>query len=218
MAIKFFDCKGFGQIEPNQVWFTRAGMVEAQCALDDTKFASHFPMTKAEADAGKIYGEVGAFLMVDKAKHTATVPTTALNAKGLNMGINYSTEKIYNQFTPGRRNFCMICGEFLPRIGYVEPGMRFTTNTVAWDTEDTATFTTSNPNFDSDIMYNDVKAALEKGSEVYAYVVDGSDGKLVLGAKVANALGNVYTHVVKAYTNADGTKSFMFEVINKPNA
>ena len=25
MAIKFFDCKGFGQIEPNQVWFTRAG-------------------------------------------------------------------------------------------------------------------------------------------------------------------------------------------------
>jgi hypothetical protein len=42
MAIKFFDCHGFGQIEPNQVWFTRAGMIEAQCALDPEKFASHF--------------------------------------------------------------------------------------------------------------------------------------------------------------------------------
>ena len=54
MAIKFFDCKGFGQIEPNQVWFTRAGMVEAQCALDSKKFASKFPMTPEEAKANKI--------------------------------------------------------------------------------------------------------------------------------------------------------------------
>ena len=80
MAIKFFDCKGFGQLEPNQVWFTRAGMIEAQCALDDKKFASNFPMTPAQAADGKIYGEVGAFLTVDKANHIATVPTKALNA------------------------------------------------------------------------------------------------------------------------------------------
>lgn len=218
MAIKYFDCKGFGQLEPNQVWFTRAGMVEAQCALDPEKFASHFPMTKAEADTNKIYGEVGAFLIVDKAKHTATIPTKALSDKGYPMGINYSSEKIYNQMTPGRRNYCMICGEFLPRIGFVEPGMRFTTNTVAWDTTASTIFTTDNANDDSDIMYSDVKKALETGTDVYAYVVDGSDGKLVIGAKVASAIGNVYTRVVKAYTNADGTKSFMFEVINKPTA
>jgi len=27
----------------------------------------------------------------------------------------------------------MIAGEYLPRIGYTEPGMRICTNTVMWD-------------------------------------------------------------------------------------
>lgn len=209
MAIKFFDCKGYGQIEPNQVWFTRAGMVEAQCALDPEKFASHFPMTAEEAEAEKIYGENGAFLMVDKANKLATIPTKELSNKGFPMGINYSTEKIYNQFTPGRRNFCMICGEYYPRIGYTDVGMRITTNAVAWDT----TKYTQNT---SKEFYDAVKKDLADGTDVYAYVVEGSDGKLVIGASVDAALGNVYAQVVKAYTNADGTLAFMFQFINKP--
>jgi hypothetical protein len=211
MAIKFFDCKGYGQIEPNQVWFTRAGMVEAQCALDPEKFASNFPMTEKEATDGKIYGENGAFLMVDKANGIATVPTKDLSNDGLPMGINYSTERIYNQFTPGRRNFCMICGEYYPRIGFVEPGMRITTNAVAWDT---TAFTQET----SKEFYDEVKKRLSEKTDVYAYVVNGSNGKLTIGAKVADAIGNVYAKVVKAYTNADGTLSFMFQFINKPVA
>lgn len=211
MAIKFFDCKGYGQIEPNQVWFTRAGMVEAQCALDPEKFASNFPMTEKEATDGKIYGENGAFLMVDKANGIATVPTKELSDDGLPMGINYSTERIYNQFTPGRRNFCMICGEYYPRIGFVEPGMRITTNAVAWDT---TAFTQET----SKEFYDEVKKRLSEKTDVYAYVVNGSNGKLTIGAKVADAIGNVYAKVVKAYTNADGTLSFMFQFINKPVA
>lgn len=211
MAIKFFDCKGYGQIEPNQVWFTRAGMVEAQCALDPEKFASNFPMTEKEATDGKIYGENGAFLMVDKANGIATVPTKDLGDDGLPMGINYSTERIYNQFTPGRRNFCMICGEYYPRIGFVEPGMRITTNAVAWDT---TAFTQAT----SKEFYDEVKKRLSEKTDVYAYVVNGSNGKLTIGAKVADAIGNVYAKVVKAYTNADGTLSFMFQFINKPVA
>lgn len=211
MAIKFFDCKGFGQIEPNQVWFTRAGMSESQCALDPEKFAAHFPMNATEATDGKIYGEVGAFLTIDKAAGIATIPTKELNDKGYPMGINYSSEKIYNQYTPGRRNFCMICGEFLPRVGFVEPGMRITTNAVAWD--DTV-YTQE----DSAEFYTAVKDAIAAGTDVYAYVVEGSNGKLTVGATAENALGNVYAKVVKAYTNADGTKSFMFQFINKPVA
>lgn len=211
MAIKFFDCKGYGQIEPNQVWFTRAGMSESQCALDAKKFASHFPMTAEEAKKDLIYGENGAFLMVDKANHIATIPTKALSDKGFPMGINYSTEKIYNQFTPGRRNFCMICGEYYPRIGYVEPGMRITTNAVAWDT---TTYTQET----SKEFYDAVKQKIANKEDVYAYVTEGSNGKLVIGADVANALGNVYAQVVKAYTNADGTLAFMFQFINKPVA
>ena len=211
MAIKFFDCKGYGQIEPNQVWFTRAGMVEAQCALDPEKFASNFPMTEKEATDGKIYGENGAFLMVDKANGIATVPTKDLSDDGLPMGINYSTERIYNQFTPCRRNFCIICGEYYPRIGFVEPGMRITTNAVAWDT---TAFTQET----SKEFYDEVKKRLSEKTDVYAYVVNGSNGKLTIGAKVADAIGNVYAKVVKAYTNADGTLSFMFQFINKPVA
>ena len=211
MAIKFFDCKGYGQIEPNQVWFTRAGMVEAQCALDPEKFASNFPMTEKDVTDGKIYGENGAFLMVDKANGIATVPTKDLSDDGLPMGINYSTERIYNQFTPGRRNFCMICGEYYPRIGFVEPGMRITTNAVAWDT---TAFTQET----SKEFYDEVKKRLSEKTDVYAYVVNGSNGKLTIGAKVADAIGNVYAKVVKAYTNADGTLSFMFQFINKPVA
>lgn len=211
MAIKFFDCKGYGQIEPNQVWFTRSGMVEAQCELDPEKFASHFPMTSEEATNGLIYGENGSFLMVDKVNRIATVPNKEMSDNGYPMGINYSTERIYNQFTPGRRNFCMIHGEFLPRIGYVEPGMRITTNSVAWD--DTV-FTQDN----SKDFYDTVKTQLATpdADPIYAVVTEGSNGKLVIGATPDTALGNVYAQVVKAYTNADGTRSFMFQFINKP--
>jgi len=213
MAIKFFDCKGYGQIEPNQVWFTRAGMVEAQCALDPEKFAAHFPMTDEEAEAEKLYAENGAFLMVDKANKLVTVPNKTMSDAGFPMGINYSTERIYNQFTPGRRNFCMICGEYLPRIGYVEPGMRITTNAVAWDTGKFAQETSKE-------FYDEVKTQLatEGSDPIYAYVTADSKGKLVIGASVGDALGNVYAQVVKAYTNADGTLSFMFQFVNKPTA
>lgn len=216
MAVQFFDCKGFGQIEPNQVWFTRAGMIEAQCELDDKKFASHFPMTKEEAEKQMIYAEDGMFLMVDKPAKKLYVPTEEMSKKGYPMGINYSTEKIYNQFTPGRRNFCMIAGEFLPRIGYVEPGMRITTNCVAWDAADAKT--KSGKVVSSDEMYNAVKELLASNEEpIYAVVTKDSQGRLQLGADPKKALGNVYAQVVKAYTNADGTKSFMFQFINKPS-
>lgn len=212
-----FDCKGFGQIEPNQVWFNRAGMSESQCFLDTNDFASDFPMTAAQFNAGKIYAEVGAFLMIDKVNRLAKIPTQAMSDKGYKMGINYSTEKIYNQFTPGRRNYCMIAGEYLPRIGFIEPGMRITTNAVAWAKEYFTPVTTS-PLDESAQLYQKVKTDLKDptADPIYAYVTEGSDGKLVIGESVNNALGNVYAQVVKAYTNADGTLSFKFMFIDKP--
>lgn len=221
MAIRRFDCKGYGQIEPSQVWFTRAGMSESQCFLDEEVFASNFPMTPAEIDAGKIVAENGAFLMIDKANKTATVPTKAGTDKGFKIGINYSTERIYNQFTPGRRNFCMIAGEFLPRIGFVEPGMRICTNAVCWD-DTVYTVDTTSTDSPSVQMYKKVKADLAAGNPVYAFVVDDSEndvkanGKLVIGASVKDAIGEVYAQVVECYTNADTTLSFKIMFINKP--
>lgn len=209
MAIKFFDCKGYGQIEPNQVSFTRDGRIEAQCELDPAVFASHFPMTAEEAEAGMIYGENGSFYIVDKANKIVTVPTKELSDKGFPMGICYSSEMIHNQFTPGRKNYCMIHGEYLPRLGYTEVGERFTLNGVAWD--DTAYSVAT-----SKELYDAVKANLAAGTAVYAYVVEGSNGKLVIGAKVTDALCEVYAQVVKCYTNADGSLAFMFQMVRKP--
>jgi hypothetical protein len=202
-------------------------MVEAQCFLDEDKFAANFPMTPAEADDGKIYAENGAFLMVDKPSKTATLPNKDMSDKGYPMGINYSTEKIYNQFTPGRRNFAMIAGEYLPRIGYVEPGMRICTNSVCWDDTVFPVDATSNDS-PSVQMYKAVKAQLAdpEGDPVYAFVIDDSElganekthGKLVIGANVADAIGNVYAQITECYTNADTTLSFKIQFINKPEA
>lgn len=229
MAIHEFDCKGFGQIEPSQVWFNRAGMVEAQCELDPTVFASSFPITPAEA-ATKIVAENGAFLVADKVKKIATVPTKALSDAGWVAGINYSTEKIYNQFTPGRRNFCMVAGEYLPRIGFVEPGMRICTNSVMWD--DTAAFiaasgVTITDAADSKEFYDAVKAylaAYNAGTQtapIYAVLLDETDlgglknkGKLVIGGDTTKAICGIKAIVTEAYTNADTTLSFKLKFVN----
>lgn len=215
MALHEFDCKGYGQIEPSQVWFNRAGMVEAQCELNPNQFASHFPVLPTEAAAGKIVAENGAFLMCDKERKLACIPSKKLADFGYVAGINYSTEKIYNQFTPGRRNFCMVAGEYLPRIGFTEPGMRICTNSIVWD--DQADFmkapyvAAGGDITDSKVMYDAVKAyiaAIRKAEDnvdddndvrpaldpIYAVLYDTADygdlvnrGKLVFTTK-ANAI------------------------------
>ena len=245
MALHEFDCKGYGQIEPSQVWFTRAGMVAAQCELDPTQFASHFPVLPSEATDGKIVAENGAFLMCDKERKLARIPSKKLADWGYVAGINYSTEKIYNQFTPGRRNFCMVAGEYLPRIGFVEPGMRICTNSVCWDdamTKNTSFWpqgATADNKADSKYFYDCVKAYLatirdaQSGrtdaqtdpAPLYAVLLDNADyngesivnrGKLVIGADPADAIGGVYAIVTEAYTNADTTLSFKLKFVNKP--
>lgn len=234
----------YGQIEPNQVWFNRAGMVEAQCFLDPEYFSDVKvgPLTKyVAADPGdpsatppvpategvKIVAQNGAFLMVDKANKNLVVPNTDDSELGFPMGINYSSEQLYDERTPGRRNFCLTTKDWLPRIGYVEVGMRINTNTVQWDTTtnitDTATgatlnltsYTTTSDSYD---VYQALKTYFDAGAKtpVYACVVDGSDGELVIGADPDDALGNVYAQLVKVWDNADRTCSFMFQIINEP--
>ena len=195
----------YGQIEPNQVWFDRAGMVEAQSRLDPREFSDSqvAPLTTYVAAAGttpatKIVAQNGAFLQVDKHNYLAQVPTQAGKDAGLRVGINYSSEKLYNQFAPQRRNFFLTTNDWLPRIGYVEAGMRITTNTVQWSTEaavrgavdydgeaapavDFATFTTATPDNSYDVWLQ-VKNYLHVNPRTpfYAAVIDGSDGEFVL--------------------------------------
>jgi hypothetical protein len=230
-----FDRQGFGQFEPNQVWFTRNGAIEAQCKLDPKVFTSDIKTMGCACNAsdGKIYGEVGQFLAVDKAPLTglgngngiATVPTATTDEKGLPVGVNYSTEKIYNQFTPGRRNYYMTANDFNPRIGFLSVGERFTTNTVLINEQATSFKAVKTADVDGDVVaasratWANIRDALKEGNVIYAILTTDSEGQLVVGATVdanTQAIGGIYTRVVKAYTNADGTLSFMFQVINKP--
>jgi hypothetical protein len=85
----------------------------------------------------------------------------------------------------------MITGEFLPRIGYMDPGMRICTNTVAWD----ETYFEADAEEDdtpSVQLWKKVQEDIAAGTAVYAYVTNESNGKLVIGAPVADAIGNVY--------------------------
>ena len=97
--------------------------------------------------------------------------------------------------------------------------MRICTNTVAYD--DTKypadPQSTASP---SRQMYEQVKTALATtpATPIYAVVTDDSQGRLVIGADVDDAIGNVYGQVVEAYYNADNTLSFKIMFINKPEA
>lgn len=229
----------YGQIEPNQVWFDRAGMVEAQSRLDPREFsnAQVAPLTPfvretapGAGDATKIVAQNGAFLMVDKHNYLAQVPTKAGKTAGLRVGINYSSEKLYNQFAPQRRNFFLTTEDWLPRIGYVEAGMRITTNTVQWDTTaaisdavafngqaapaiDFSTFTKTANSYD---MWLQIKNYLHANPNkpLYAAVRDGSDGEFVIGITPNEDEDIILAQVVAAYDNADKTCSFMFQIID----
>ena len=174
--------------------------------------------------------------MIDKANYLAQIPTQAGKDAGQRIGINYSSEKLYNQFAPQRRNFFLTTQDWLPRIGYVEAGMRITTNTVQWDGDAAITgaiargtdqavvnpidFTQFTATADSYDMWLQVKNYLHENPDkpLYAAVIDGSDGEFVIGARGVDLTKPdtyiVLAQVVAAYDNADRTCSFMFQIID----
>lgn len=228
MAVVKFDCKGFSQFEPNQVWFTRAGKSESQVKLNPKEFASHFPALPAETDGGLIYSEIGTFLAVDKTRNIAVIPGGQHYTEGaMPVGVNYSSEHIYNQFTPGRRNYAMVCGEFLPRIGYLSKGERFTTNGIMFDTDlitdesvDKTDIIATSKALHKQIFEDSFKDPKSATNKIYYGTLSAtSNGRLVITQATTppdatKAIGGIVCQVVKAYTNADGTLSFMFQVLN----
>lgn len=225
----------YGQIEENQTWFNRAGMVEAQCALDPDCFSAVqvSPFTKFDATTDptnpvKIVAQNGAFLQIDKANYLATIPTKAGKTAGMPVGINYSSEKLYDDFHKARRNFFLTTEDWLPRIGYVERGMRITTNTVQWDTTASISYTDktgtagtmafanyADTSYSYDV-FGEIKKFIESGTKtpLYAAVRDGSDGEFVIGVTPDPTEDIILAQVVAAYDNADRTCSFMFQILD----
>ena len=129
---------GYGQIELNQCAFRRDGRIEAQCKIE-----------------GADYVENGMILAIDNTKHEVRYPA----AGDYMFGLNYTSEHMYDErLVGGLKYYKTDKDSFLPRLGYLAVGDKFTTNTVVYD--DAADITTM----------------------VYGYVKAGDNGYVRLSA------------------------------------
>lgn len=135
---KLNDGLGYGQIELNQCAFRRDGRIEAQCKIE-----------------GADYVENGMILAIDNTKREVRYP-----ADGDYMfGLNYTSEHMYDErLVGGLKYYKTDKDSFLPRLGYLAVGDKFTTNTVIYN--DDANITTM----------------------VYGYVKAGDNGYIRLSA------------------------------------
>ena len=106
---------GYGQIELNQCAFRRDGRIEAQCKIE-----------------GADYVENGMILAIDNTKHEVRYPA----AGDYMFGLNYTSEHMYDErLVGGLKYYKTDKDSFLPRLGYLAVGDKFTTNTVVYDDE-----------------------------------------------------------------------------------
>ena len=130
---------GYGQIELNQCAFRRDGRIEAQCKIE-----------------GADYVENGMILAIDNTKREVRYPA----AGDYMFGLNYTSEHMYDErLVGGLKYYKTDKDSFLPRLGYLAVGDKFTTNTVVYD--DTLTLTNA----------------------VYGYVKAGDNGYIRLSAE-----------------------------------
>ena len=112
---KLNDGLGYGQIELNQCAFRRDGRIEAQCKIE-----------------GADYVENGMILAIDNTKHEVRYPA----ASDYMFGLNYTSEHMYDErLVGGLKYYKTDKDSFLPRLGYLAVGDKFTTNTVIYDGE-----------------------------------------------------------------------------------
>lgn len=112
---------GYGQIELNQCAFRRDGRIEAQCKIAD----------------GIDFIENGGIFAIDNTKREVRYPA----AGDYMFGLNYTSEHMYDErLVGGLKYYKTDKDSFLPRLGYLAVGDKFTTNTVIYD--DAANITT----------------------------------------------------------------------------
>ena len=133
---------GYGQIELNQCAFRRDGRIEAQCKIAD----------------GIDFIENGGIFAIDNVKHEVGYPA----AGSYMFGLNYTSEHMYDErLVGGLKYYKTDKDSFLPRLGYLAVGDKFTTNTVVYDAADITTM-------------------------VYGYVKAGDNGYIRLSATEPN--------------------------------
>lgn len=171
---------GYGQLELNNVAFRRDGRIEAQCA------------PAAALASAKL--ENGMLLAVDNVSRTVTYATDS----SLPIALHYSTEHMYDERTPGLKNWYLNgSNDFLPRLGYLAVGDKFTTNCISYDTAEFATATA-------------FASALEALASTALYGGAGADGAIAVSTS-APTFGPVLRAVQKT-TMPDGQLGVKFQV------
>ena len=164
---------GYGQIELNQCAFRRDGRIEAQCKIAD----------------GIDFIENGGIFAIDNVKHEIGYPT----ADSYMFGLNYTSEHMYDErLVGGLKYYKTDKDSFLPRLGYLAVGDKYTTNTVVYD--DSLTITNA----------------------VYGYVKAGDNGYIRLSAtKPSDAIvGAPLLRVIDAKaTMPNGAPAVKFQCI-----
>ena len=105
--------EGYGQLELNQAAFRRSGRIEAQCKIAK----------------GIDYIENGMLLAVNNMDRTVGYATDDTYP----IALHYSTEHMYDERAKGLKNFKLDKDTFLPRMGYLGAGDKYTTNTVEYE-------------------------------------------------------------------------------------
>ena len=145
---------GYGQIELNQCAFRRDGRIEAQCKIE-----------------GADYVENGMILAIDNTKREVRYPA----ASDYMFGLNYTSEHMYDErLVGGLKYYKTDKDSFLPRLGYLAVGDKFTTNTVVY--ADTLTLTNA--------VYGYVKA----GDNGYIRLSDTEPSDAIAGAPLLRVI------------------------------
>ena len=172
---------GYGQIEINNCAFRRDGRIEAQCAPDTIDFAT-----------AKL--ENGMLLAVDAANRKVKFAVD----DSLPIALNYSAEHMYDERTPGLKNFALNgTDDFYPRLGYLSVGDKFTTNCISYGED-----------YDDDAAFKQAVAGY-KTTKLYGGA--SADGTIKVGTS-RPTYGPVL-EVIESTTMPDGTFGIKFRCV-----
>lgn len=181
---------GFGQIELNNFAAPRDGRIEAQCKPDGTNFKS-------------VPVENGMLLAVDNVTRTVSFPTN----EELPVALVYSSEHQYDPVKAGLKNFKIeLEDDFLPRLGYLSIGDKFTTNCISYDSSSDTGWTS-----DDKVKQAMTKEAL-KATPIYGGI-NKTDGSIKVSATKPSK-GPVL-RVIEGTTMPDGQFGVKFQVVKE---
>ena len=163
---------GYAQLELNNAAFRRSGRIEAQCKIAD----------------GIEYLENGMLLAVNNAKRQ--VEFVNEDNAHLPIALNYTSEHMYDNRANALKDFKLEPNSFLPRLGYLGAGDKYTTNCVDYNGADLT-------------LWDEISS----GTVLYAHA--GTDGYHLINTTAEGAIALV----IGATTMPDGQKAVKFQAL-----